>query len=522
MSAGEDRARAGTASPVQVGRLNVFINYRRADSGGYALLLYETLAGRFGADNVFLDVKSIVPGDRWITELRERGSNCTAFLSLIGQRWTHILSERNPEEDQVRREIEVALRTANRGAPMVIVPTLLDDADMPTQDDVPRPLWPLLARECVSLRPQQWDLDVATLIETLERLEAKPEGAEAPPPRPSPPEDPGQTRTERKPRRTVERRPGEDHYEEVRKAIFDGSVVTFLGPGANSSDREGDWAGAGCGSLPDDIELAAYLMGQVGIPVNQALLPTASQYVAVAEGQGDLYQALKKTLAAGAEPSSTHRFLARLPKTLHSAEAERHQVIVTTNYDTALEQAFVDEEEPFDLALYMASDGGRFVHFPFDGEHKTIDIGKANDYRGFPIGEFHEVGRTVIVKIHGTVDGERDEYSWQDNYVITEDDYIGYLSQTGVESVVPVQLRNKLRYSHFLFLGYAMRDWNLRVFLHRMFGGKLLNTSWAVQRDADELDQRFWRRNAVDFYGMPLAEYVGELEKHLRASASEG
>ena len=47
---------------------------------------------------------------------------------------------------------------------------------------------------------------------------------------------------------------------------------------------------------------------------------------------------------------------------------------------------------------------------------------------------------------------------------------------------VPVQLAARLRRSHLLFLGYAVDDWSLRVFLRRVWGrDRLAYRSWAVQ-----------------------------------------
>ena len=42
-------------------------------------------------------------------------------------------------------------------------------------------------------------------------------------------------------------------------------------------------------------------------------------------------------------------------------------MIVSTNYDANLERAFDEENEPYDLAVYIASgpDEGHFLHFPF-------------------------------------------------------------------------------------------------------------------------------------------------------------
>ena len=52
-------------------------------------------------------------------------------------------------------------------------------------------------------------------------------------------------------------------------------------------------------------------------------------------------------------------------------------------------------------------------------------------------------------------------------------------------------LTAKLRKSHFLFLGYGLRDWNLRVILHRIAGEQRLNyKSWAIQRHPTDARSR--------------------------------
>ena len=95
----------------------------------------------------------------------------------------------------------------------------------------------------------------------------------------------------------------------------------------------------------------------------------------VTKGRPDLYRTLRQILMADCEPGPVHRFLARFPRTLEDLGLEkRYQLIVSTNFDTALEQAFDDEGEPYDLAVYMASgpDKGKFVHFPSDGAPQPI------------------------------------------------------------------------------------------------------------------------------------------------------
>jgi hypothetical protein len=384
------------------------------------------------------------------------------------------------------------------------------------EQQVPRSLWPVLARQAVHLRPASWDADVEALIEHVARLpSAPPEEARGKEPEDvdveqSPPEVPPHSQG-----------PGADHYEELVRGIAEGSVVPCLGPGVNSSDRVERWEDVGGGCVPDAGELAAYLAAAVGLSGRDTDLAEVSQYIAVAKGSPDLYRLLRRSLAPDCVPRSVHTFLAGIPRTLHPLGPEsRCQLIVTTNYDRALEQAFDAAEEEYDLAVYMANGParGKFVHVSYDGDSRVVD--RPNDYRGFKIDVWGQLERTVIVKIHGAVEDPKEPGLWHDNYVITEDDYIDYLSRSPVESIVPQQILGKLRESHLLFLGYTMRDWNLRVFLQRIFGARLPDTtSWAIQQAANQLDTRFWRRLGVEAFAIPLGQYIDDAGRHLSAVA---
>src|SRR5262249_42638472 len=89
------------------------------------------------------------------------------------------------------------------------------------------------------------------------------------------------------------------------------------------------------------------------------------------------------------------------------------------------------------------------------------------------------------------------------------------------------ELLVKLTRSRFLFLGYSMQDWNLRVILHRIWGQQPLSyKSWAIQRSPSEIEEELWDARGVDVLDIPLDQYVTELTKALehpstRASAPE-
>jgi hypothetical protein len=234
-----------------------------------------------------------------------------------------------------------------------------------------------------------------------------------------------------------------------------------------------------------------------------------SQYASVMTGLGPLYEELHQLLDADYPPTALHQFLAALPGTLRARGTPRYQLIMTTNYDDALERAFRALDEPYDVVWYVAEGEhrGKFYHLPPDGKGRIID--KPNKYLGFALDQ-----RTVIAKIHGAVDRLQPE---RDSYVITEDHYIDYLTRTEVANLVPIQLAAKLRRSHFLFLGYSMRDWNLRVILHRIWGQQALDyKSWAIQLDPEPIDREFWQKRGVEINQIRLEDYVNELTERLQ------
>jgi hypothetical protein len=128
--------------------------------------------------------------------------------------------------------------------------------------------------------------------------------------------------------------------------------------------------------------------------------------------------------------------------------------------------------------------------------------------------------RTIILKLHGGFDASAARE--QESFVVTEDDYISYLARNDVGSAVPVGLAARLRRSHFLFLGYGMREWGLRLVLDRISNGEpLAYRSWAVIPEARPLERQFWQSRDVDLLEQPLDEYVEALASYVGLGAVE-
>jgi DNA-binding SARP family transcriptional activator len=282
--------------------------------------------------------------------------------------------------------------------------------------------------------------------------------------------------------------PSEDHFEQVLHALFDGRLVAVLGA--------------------DVAALTTSLAQRFDFVENGSGLPHVAQYIAVMKGSGPLYDELHALLDADVIPTPIHRFFASLPPVLRDRGVP-HQLLVTTSYDLALETAFLEAGEEFDVVSYVAAGPhrGKFCHVGPDGSGHVIDL--PNTYAT----ELSLEERTVIVKLHGQVDRGA-EREWE-SFVVTEDDYIDYLAKTDVAGAVPVGIAAKLRRSHFLFLGYTMADWNLRVILNRLWGDQPLSyRSWAVQSEAKPLEREFWRRRDVDVHEVALDRYVAVLSRY--------
>jgi TPR repeat protein len=150
----------------------VFISYRREDVPGHAGRLYDRLQREFGADNVFIDVDTLLPGDDFVEAIGETLNRCDLMIALIGPRWLTVTDDRGRPRlddpgDFVRVEIRTALERRIR-----TVPVLVERAAMPQEQQLPEPLRPLTRRQAMELSDTRWASDVGALVEKVIRAGA--------------------------------------------------------------------------------------------------------------------------------------------------------------------------------------------------------------------------------------------------------------------------------------------------------------------------------------------------------------
>ncbi len=308
-------------------------------------------------------------------------------------------------------------------------------------------------------------------------------------------------------------------YDTITRRLLKGKVVPVLGAGANLCERPAE-AGYERGRyLPSGRELAQELNRIVRLPANEAGdLARVAQYLAAREGEGPLIEELHDVFDSHYPPTRLHRFLAGISRRTRESDRPR-MILVTTNYDDALEQAFYDADEEFDVLTYIADgpDRGRFLHVPRGAEPVVIRV--PNEYYDLNLDQ-----RALIVKIHGAVrrnpTGEGQEPAagkYVESFVITEDHYIDYLTRSDVSSLLPALIQQRLVESHFLFLGYGLRDWNVRAILYRLWTEQAGRTyaSWAVNANPDDVDRTSWDRRGVEIMPVRLEEFVEQVEARI-------
>ena len=158
------------------GQSTIILSYRREDSAGVTGRIFDRLVQEFGTDRVFMDIDSMPAGVDFHEHLQATLANCGALLVVIGRSWR---SQRKGQparimdpDDWVRIEVETALE---RSIP--VVPLLIDGASLPSRDQLPESLWPLLRRNALPVDSgRDFHAQMSRLVRDL-RLQLDPKGA---------------------------------------------------------------------------------------------------------------------------------------------------------------------------------------------------------------------------------------------------------------------------------------------------------------------------------------------------------
>lgn len=284
-------------------------------------------------------------------------------------------------------------------------------------------------------------------------------------------------------------------YRDIAKALSDGRVVPIIGTDVSHSGRPAGtpWNPQAPEFLPNGVELSECLADDITFPSEKERdqLAEVAFYYETRSNRDRLRHRLRRFLGpdalAGAIIPPLYRFLAEVQKPL---------LIITANYDIQLERAFQDARKPYDLVVYGADRkdlANAVLWWPAGAtEPKTLAPNEL---------DIDLETTTVIFKMHGSILPDTDEW---DSFVITETDYVEFLSRVKSRSAIPATFFKYCRDRRLLFLGYNLRDWNSRTILESL--SRLIKKrsddkgkgQWvAINEHFSELEKEFWWRRGV-------------------------
>jgi hypothetical protein len=205
-------------------------------------------------------------------------------------------------------------------------------------------------------------------------------------------------------------------------------LVPFLGAGASSC------------VLPTGADLARHLKDVAEYPdPDERDLARVAQYLQLISDRHHVTKEIVTLLKRRSEDHSNysppHRDIARLPVPLY----------LTTNYDDLMENElkYVGRDP---ISLYPIW-------------HKGLERITEHDLRNQPVDAIDPtVERPVVYHLHGHWDEPM-------SILVTEDDYIQFLSALYNPNLLPNMCRRALASDALVFLGYSLRDWNIRLLL---------------------------------------------------------
>jgi SIR2-like domain len=339
----------------------------------------------------------------------------------------------------------------------------------------------------------------------------------------------------------LSRPPGTGLFKELMDRLLEGEIIPFLGAGASAfaADQDG-------GAPPSADNLSAILAERAEITItyddcnhrrmNLARIASYYQHCTAPRHRLD---ALITTAISNPRfrPNILHRFLA-------GVALKRPLLIISTNYDNLLEQAFESVSAPFEVVatavadLVYADDGGAgsndadqhlgpeiaggVLHWVAGRQPPQEDFERIEGQRLL----FDLRRRSVIYKVHGTVpltdSGDR-------GYLLAEEDYTRFLGRMQHGGIVPGKiltvLNQKKKFgkelvpiNSLLFLGYSIRDWNLQVLLEELgisHGRANEEKHYAIMRSCEKEEVELLGKKNIKVYDCDLGFFASEMSNEL-------
>ncbi|WP_147202352.1 pentapeptide repeat-containing protein [Segetibacter aerophilus] len=146
----------------------IFISYRRKDTGGYAGRLFDYLKKEYGAENVLFDIEvdaTVEELRSWVKRVIPRSA---VVIILIGENWLENSFKRrrlDEKDDIVCLEIELAIKNE-----VPLIPLLVDGANFPNISELPQSIQKIALYKGYEINNSFWKAKFQVLIHAISSI----------------------------------------------------------------------------------------------------------------------------------------------------------------------------------------------------------------------------------------------------------------------------------------------------------------------------------------------------------------
>lgn len=306
-----------------------------------------------------------------------------------------------------------------------------------------------------------------------------------------------------------------NHYAEAAQLLTNGKLVPFLGLGVHFEVDDNAWGkkwSPESGFFPSPREYGNYLASAF-LDESERVetgMELARVYQFLEETRGPFFvkTAVHHLYNRDYPVKTAHAFFASLNSVIRaSGRGKPVPLIVTANLDDVLEETFRMVNEPFSVVSYISRGGdkGRLLFRSPQGEVQVLKT--AAQVRKAATGD-----ATMILKLHGGVDRRDPEREWM---VLTENEVVSYFSSPAALELIPALFNARAGNARFLFLGYSLRDWNIRFLLDRIWSMQRQDMSWAVLFNTSRVTKTLWEKRGVEILDVAIEAYLAGLANEI-------
>jgi SIR2-like domain len=270
----------------------------------------------------------------------------------------------------------------------------------------------------------------------------------------------------------------------------------------------------------EQVRMFKYLTKASGIANPPDPLTSITSYYMNKESDREmLLDNLRLVISGKNKPTRTHRLLAlaakyHLERKLDPETKREDYLIITTNYDSLMEQALEDLDVPYAALITENKEHKVIVRFSSkmkEGQALEERYSGKEVPKSFALEEPQKM--VLLLKLHGDVNPQLN--SNKDGVIISDDDYVSYVTQMNTsDGVIPLSLIAQMQNKPFLFLGYSLNDWNVRS-IFETFKKKRSQSptgrDFAVMWSVRDFERVFFDKNNVRIFETSLNAFTAGL-----------